>query len=129
MTSTLIPLKRVATIRVSNVDKKVVEGDQPVRLCNYTDVYHRAVISPEQDFMPATATREQISTFRLQPGDVIITKDSETAEDIGVPAFVKAGAPDLMCGYHLAIIRPEAGTGRHRLQPKRIDRHRRLRRQ
>ena len=42
------PLKRVATIRVSNVDKKSVEGDTPVRLCNYTDVYHRQVIRADQ---------------------------------------------------------------------------------
>lgn len=106
MTWATVPLKRVASLRVSNVDKKTVDGEQPVRLCNYTDVYYRDTIRPDQEFMSATASREQIAAFRLRPGDVVITKDSETPDDIGVPAYVEAGAPDLICGYHLALIRP-----------------------
>lgn len=103
---TTVPLKRLATIRVSNVDKKSVEGDVPVRLCNYTDVYYRDEIAPHQEFMAATASPDQVKAFRLRRDDVVITKDSETAEDIGVPTYVRAAAPDLVCGYHLAILRP-----------------------
>jgi type I restriction enzyme S subunit len=103
---TLAPLKRVADIRVSNVDKKSVDGQLPVRLCNYTDVYYRDQILPDQDFMAATATVEQVQQFRLRTGDVLITKDSETADDIAVPTFVAGEAPDLVCGYHLAVLRP-----------------------
>jgi type I restriction enzyme, S subunit len=106
----VVQLKRVASVRVSNVDKKSVDGEQPVRLCNYTDVYYRDVIRPEQEFMAATATPEQIRTFRLRPNDVVITKDSETADDIGVPAFVQASAQNLVCGYHLAVIRPTSSV-------------------
>jgi len=73
-----VPLKSVAEIRVSNVDKKSVDGQVPVRLCNYTDVYHRSAIQADQEFMAATATTEQLTAFRLLPGDVVITKDSET---------------------------------------------------
>jgi len=102
----LVPLKRLATVKVSNVDKKTLEGDVPVRLCNYTDVYYRDRICSDQDFMLSTATREQVGTFRLAPGDVIITKDSETADDIGVPSYVESSAHDLVCGYHLAMLRP-----------------------
>ena len=101
------PLKRLATVRVSNVDKKTVDGQIPVRLCNYTDVYYRAEIASDQEFMRATASSEQLSAFRLRAGDVVITKDSETAADIGVAAYVRASAPDLVCGYHLAVLRPE----------------------
>lgn len=32
-------LKNVASLIVSNVDKIVNENEQPVRLCNYVDVY------------------------------------------------------------------------------------------
>lgn len=106
MTSRTLPLKRVATIRVSNVDKLAIPGDLPVRLCNYTDVYHRQDIRADQPFMGATATADQISAFGLKPGDVLITKDSETPNDIGVPAYVESSAPDLVCGYHLAVLRP-----------------------
>ncbi len=106
MTWRTLPLKRVASIRVSNVDKKSVNGEPQVRLCNYTDVYYRDSIDPSQEFMRATASPEQVSAFRLEPGDVVVTKDSESADDIGVPTHVARGAPDLVCGYHLALIRP-----------------------
>lgn len=36
----------------------------------------------------------------------MITKDSETWNDIGVPALVEFSANDLICGYHLALLRP-----------------------
>jgi type I restriction enzyme S subunit len=97
-------------IRVSTVDKKSIEGQTPVRLCNYTDVYYRDSIAPNQEFMVATATSEQVETFGLRAGDVIITKDSETPDDIGVPAFVAESAADLVCGYHLAVLRPKPGA-------------------
>ncbi|MGH3779382.1 MAG: restriction endonuclease subunit S [Pseudonocardiaceae bacterium] len=106
MTISWMPLKSVATVRVSNVDKKTVEGDQSVRLCNYTDVYYNNAISEDMSFMSATATREQIRIFGLRKDDVVITKDSETAEDIGIAAYVKSSDRDLVCGYHLAILRP-----------------------
>ncbi len=91
---------------VSNVDKKSVEGETAVRLCNYMDVYARDRIDADQDFMPATATAAQIARFGLHAGDVIITKDSERPDDIAIPSVVASTAPDLICGYHLAIIRP-----------------------
>ncbi len=99
-------LGALATSRVSNVDKHSVEGERPVRLCNYTDVYYHDAIRDSLPFMQATASSTQVERFRLHPGDVVITKDSETADDIGIPAFVESAGEDLICGYHLAILRP-----------------------
>ncbi|MGO6848397.1 restriction endonuclease subunit S [Rhizobium ruizarguesonis] len=99
-------LRDVAKVIVSNVDKKTISDEMPVRLCNYTDVYERDFIVPAQDFMSATATPEQARKFRLRADDVIITKDSETADDIAKPTYVLETADNLICGYHLAIIRP-----------------------
>lgn len=96
----------VTKVIVSNVDKKSVEAERPVRLCNYTDVYKRDFIDPSQSFMDATATEAQIKKFGLRVGDVVITKDSETADDIAMPTYVTGTADDLVCGYHLAIVRP-----------------------
>ena len=56
--------------------------------------------------MDATATDDQIERFSLKVGDVVITKDSETPDDIGVPAYVAKIVPYLICGYHLTILRP-----------------------
>ena len=103
-------IRRVATVahqRVSNVDKHVLEGESPVRLCNYMDVYHNERIGPDLPFMAGTATEREIRRFRLAEGDVLVTKDSEDWSDIGVPAFVEYSAHDLVCGYHLAMLRPD----------------------
>ena len=99
-------LKECANAWLSNVDKKSVEGEPVVRLCNYVDVYHHDRIHTEIDFMTATATPAQIRKFSLREGDVLITKDSESWTDIAVPALVTEDLADVVCGYHLALIRP-----------------------
>lgn len=102
----VMPLRRVADIRNSNVDKLSRPSEKAVRLCNYVDVYRRDLITSKIDFMRATATDDEIARFRLRHGDVLITKDSELWTDIGVPALVRVEAEDLLCGYHLTILRP-----------------------
>ena len=102
-------LKSVATVSLSNVDKKSVEGQTKVELCNYVDVYNAETIGADCDFMPATATAEQVCRFSLRKGDVLATKDSETWRDIAVPALVREDLPTVLCGYHLAHIRPISG--------------------
>ena len=103
-------LKSTATYWVSNVDKVAAYGELPVRLCNYTDVYYQDHITPDMGLMETTATPEEIRRFGLHVGDVVITKDSEEWSDIAVPALVVETAPDLVCGYHLAIVRPNASA-------------------
>ena len=99
-------LGTIAEMRVSNVDKHSKEEELPVRLCNYVDVYKNDRISRDMPFMRATASTEEIGRFRLRKYDVLITKDSETWDDIGVPALVTEPADDLISGYHLALLRP-----------------------
>ncbi len=114
MTWRRVPVKHLASVSVSNVDKKTTEGALPVHLVNYTDVYHGDRLTPAMGFMPATATRSQVHAFRLRPGDVVITKDSETAGDIGIAAFIEESSDHMVLGYHLALLRPrtEAVNGR-----------------
>lgn len=101
-------LKTSARCWVSNVDKVPADDELPVRLCNYTDVYYNDHITADLEFMETTATADEIDRFGLKENDVIITKDSEDWKDIAVPALVSETAPDLVCGYHLAIIRSRA---------------------
>lgn len=103
-------LHEVADIRVSNVDKKAVAGELPVRLCNYMDVYGNEYIRADLPFMEATATAVEIERFGVRRGDVMITKDSETPDDIGIPAVVTHDVEGLVCGYHLAQLRPREGV-------------------
>ncbi len=89
----------------SNIDKHSKVNEKEVRLCNYTDVYKNDYITDDMDFMIATATLDQITKFTLKKGDIVITKDSETATDIAVPTYIKEDLTKVVCGYHLAMIR------------------------
>jgi type I restriction enzyme S subunit len=75
-------------------------------VCNYVDVYKNDFITNENNFMQATATKQEIEKYKIKINDVLITKDSEDWRDIGVPALVATEADTLLCGYHLAILRP-----------------------
>ncbi len=105
-----VPLKAACHYIVSNVDKHSFEDEIPVRLCNYTDVYKNDRVSPELELMTATANEKEIEKFHLEVGDVIITKDSESWDDIAIPSYVEATADDFICGYHLAFIRPKSNS-------------------
>jgi len=97
-------LRDVAAIKTSNVDKKTYEGEEPVQLCNYVDVYYHSKINSKITFMKATASEAEIKRFKLNVGDVVITKDSEDPFDIGVPSLIDEDIEDLVCGYHLSIM-------------------------
>lgn len=101
-------LKFVADIKNSNVDKAIAEDEKSVRLCNYTDVYYNERITSDLQFMRGSATRSEIDHFQLRRGQVIITKDSEAWDDIGIPALVTEDMPEVLCGYHLSMIDPSA---------------------
>lgn len=99
------PLSQLADIRISNVDKKSSPGEKPVLLCNYMDAYANDYIRSDIVFMEATATDIEISKFKVEVGDVVITKDSESPDDIGIPAVVMMQGENFVCGYHLALLK------------------------
>lgn len=101
-----VSLADVAEIRFSNVDKRDIPGEARVRLCNYMDAYANEYITADLPFMEASATQLEIERFRVSKGDVILTKDSETPDDIGIPAVVIDEISNLICGYHLALVKP-----------------------
>ncbi len=102
------PIGSIAHVSFSGVDKKTHTDEIPVRLCNYMDVYANDYITVDLNFMPATASASEIERFLLRQGDVMITKDSETPDDIGIPAVVTEKLENVVCGYHLALIRPNS---------------------
>jgi type I restriction enzyme S subunit len=100
-------LKHISSVEYSGVDKHKRDEEQPVRLCNYVDVYYSDYITDDLELMRATASTDEIKNFTLRESDIIITKDSETWEDIAVPAYVPSDLEGVLCGYHLALIRPD----------------------
>ena len=101
-----VRLGDVADVAFSGVDKRTVDGELPVQLCNYTNVFYNRRIRLGMDLMGATATHSERDKWTLRKGDVLFTKDSETPDEIGIPAFVVDDMPGVLCGYHLGLARP-----------------------
>ncbi len=118
-------LKYVAKILPSNVDKHIFQDEVQVRLCNYTDVYYNDYITVDTVLEKGSCKEREFTKFGLRKGDVIITKDSETPDDIGVPTFVKDDLDNVVCGYHLTMIRPYACRGEFTFRFIQSDRTRR----
>jgi len=99
----------VADVKLSNVDKLTIENERVVRLCNYTDVYKNSFINQEksESFMLASCNENEYEKFILKKGQVAITKDSETPNDIGVSTYISEDFEDVVLGYHLALITPD----------------------
>ena len=104
-----ITLGRCADVKISGVDKNTYESETLVRLCNYTDVYYNWAITDNHydGFMRASATESEIGKFKVRKGQVALTKDSETREDIGKPALIASDFDDVVLGYHCALITPD----------------------
>ena len=98
----------IATVEISGVDKKIKDGEKEIRLCNFVDVYYNWAITTAQhdSFMLATARPNEISKFKLKKGQVALTKDSETRDDIGIPTYIADGFDDAILGYHCALVTP-----------------------
>ena len=103
-----VRLGDVAEVILSNIDKKSVDGQAKVRLCNFTDVYYNWAITQEmyESFMKATATNSQIDSLSISKGMVAITKDSETKYDIGISVYIADDFDDVVLGYHCVLIKP-----------------------
>ena len=98
----------IATVEISGVDKKITDGEKEIRLCNFVDVYYNWAITIAQhdSFMLATARPNEISKFQLKKGQVALTKDSETRDDIGISTYIADDFEDVILGYHCALISP-----------------------
>ena len=98
----------IATVEISGVDKKMTDGEKEIRLCNFVDVYYNWAITIAQhdSFMLATARPNEISKFQLKKGQVALTKDSETRNDIGISTYIADDFEDVILGYHCALISP-----------------------
>ena len=99
-------LKHYSELRISSIDKHIYDYERQVIVCNYTDVYYNEFITNELELRVGSCSEEEFNKFKLENGDVIITKDSESPTDIGVPSLVNDNFENVVCGYHLSIIKP-----------------------
>lgn len=98
----------ICEVLPSGVDKVIKENERLVRLCNYMDVYNNQYITDELvvSFMDGSVTKPEYERYVLRAGQVLLTKDSETKEDIAKTAYVCKDFNDVVCAYHLAVLTP-----------------------
>ena len=98
----------IASIEISGIDKKTVDSETPVQLCNFVDVYYNWAITKEKakSFMVASAKQTEIDKCSISKGMVAITKDSETRDDIGIATYIADNFENVVLGYHCALITP-----------------------
>jgi len=102
----VVELRENISVLLSNVDKKIFNFEQKVLLCNYLDVYKNEYINNSISFMRGSANRREIKKFGVSKENVIITKDSEEFNDIAKSVYVRDEINNLICGYHLALLKP-----------------------
>lgn len=98
-------LGEIGEISGSGVDKKILEGQGPVRLVNYMDVYRRTLIRSSDLEHWVTAAPAQIRRCSVQAGDVFFTPSSETRDDIANSAVAVEDIPDAAYSYHVVRLR------------------------
>ena len=97
-------LKYVSDIFSSSIDRHIHEDEIQVSICHYPDVYNNEFINDEIELNKGSCSEVEFQRYILKKGLVILTKDSETPDDIGNPCYVEIDFDNVVCGYHLTII-------------------------
>lgn len=98
-------LKVNAEVQFSSVDRHQYEEERKVSVCHYPDAYKNDKIDSQTPISEGTCTESEYERFQLVEDLVVITKDSESADDIGVPVYIEETIENGVVGYHLALIK------------------------
>lgn len=98
-------LKYVSDIFSSSVDRHIHQDEIQSSICHYPDVYNNEFINNEIELNKGSCSEVEFQRYILKKGLVILTKDSETPDDIGNPCYVEIDFDNVVCGYHLTIIK------------------------
>lgn len=102
----VVRLGDLGKISSAGVDKKVVDGETPVRLLNFTDVFSREVIFDADLDHEVSAPDSKVRKCNVLAGDVFFTPTSETPDDIGISAVAGEDMPGVTYSYHVVRLRP-----------------------
>ena len=100
-----VKLGEVGEISSAGVDKKNSQGEIPVRLVNYLDVYRRDLIYSHELNHFVTAPPNQAKRCSVKKGDIFFTPSSEVRDDIGHSAVTMEDIPDAVYSYHVVRLR------------------------
>ena len=101
----LCRLKYIADVSISSVDRHEKQDERMVKICHYPEAYKHEYIDKKTILPFGTCTDLEFQKFALQKYDVLLTKDSETSNDIGVPSYISDSLDNTVFGYHLAAVR------------------------
>ncbi|MDD2215404.1 MAG: restriction endonuclease subunit S [Eubacteriales bacterium] len=100
-----VKLGEVGEISSAGVDKKSTEGELPIRLLNYLDVYRRDFLFSKEFNHRVTASADKIGKCSVKKGDIFFTPSSEVPNDIGISAIAMEDMPDVVYSYHVVRLR------------------------
>jgi type I restriction enzyme S subunit len=100
-----VKLGDIGEISSAGVDKKIIEGEQPIRLVNFLDVYRRDFIYSNELNHWVTASKYKIEKCSVKKGDIFFTPSSEVSNDIGISTVVMEDIPDAVYSYHVVRLR------------------------
>jgi len=92
-------LKFISSIGLSSVDRTVSEVENQVSICHYPQVYNNEKITEQTELSVGSCTDLELKNYVVLKNDILITKDSESSDDIGIPSFIDAELENTVCGY------------------------------
>lgn len=98
-------LGQIGEIKSAGVDKNIIEGERPVRLLNFTDVFNRSFIYSKELNHWVTAPAAKALSCDIKKGDVFFTPSSETRNEAGIPAVAAENIDDCCYSYHVVRFR------------------------
>ncbi|AWX69652.1 restriction endonuclease subunit S [[Mycoplasma] anseris] len=98
-------LKDIAYIDGAGVDKKIIPGENKIKLLNYMDVYKNLRITNSVPKMIVSASDSKIKQCNVKYGDIFVTPSSETKEDIFISSVVEEDLKETVYSYHITRIR------------------------
>lgn len=98
-------LGEISDISGAGVDKKVIEGELPVRLLNYMDVMKRDYIYNMELNHEVTAPYAKTINCNVIEGDIFLTPSSELRTDIGLSAIAVEDMEAVVYSYHVYRLR------------------------
>jgi len=97
-------VKYLAKLKASSIDKKD-NYEKKSLVVNYNDVIKNPIINDNIKLEHTSCKKSQFELFKLINGDLIITKDSMDVNNIADISRVENLSKDVVCGYHLYILR------------------------
>ena len=106
-------LGEIGKISSAGVDKKVNEGEVPVRLLNFVDVFYRDFIYNDELTHWVTAKPIKVEQCSVQKGDIFFTPSSEMPTDIAISAVAMEDMKGVVYSYHIVRLRPHIEMDLH----------------